>query len=74
MYNEQFDIDHLIRVSRFRCIQVADCMTTRDYIDYHKLDRYKDQEQKNAEFIIDYIIDPEDRWKDAKGGGSLCIR
>jgi len=69
MYNEQtqFDIDHLIRVSRFRCIQVADCMTTDGYIDYHKLDRYKNQEQKNAEQIIDYIVDPEDRWKDAKG-------
>ena len=66
MYNEQFDIDHLIRVSRFRCIQVADCMTTYDYIDYHKIDRYKDQEQLNGEFLVDYIIErasfPNGRW------------
>jgi len=47
-------------------------MTTYDYIDYHKIDRYKDQEQKNAEFVIDYIIDPEDRWKDAKGA-ARCV-
>jgi len=47
-------------------------MTTDGYIDYHKLDRYKNQEQKNAEQIIDYIVDPEDRWKDAKGA-ARCV-
>ena len=58
-------LDNIIKQ---RCIQVEDIPTV-DYIDYHKYNQDKDQEQLNGEYLVDYIIQkrffPNGLWAEA---------
>ena len=67
MFSDQTDCEFFGRITRSRCIQVIP-ETTGRYIGYHKLDQRRCQEQKNAEFVIDYIVEkasfPNGRWQD----------
>ena len=55
----------LENIIKYRTIQVEDTPKA-EYIDYHKYNQAKDQEDSNGEFLVDYIIErasfPNGRW------------
>ena len=56
----------LENIVKYRTIQVEDVPNV-EYIDYHKYNQDKDQEQLNGEYLVDYIIQqrffPNGLWK-----------
>ena len=67
MFSDQTDCEFFGRITRSRCIQVIH-ETTGRYIGYHKLDEQRSQEQKNGEYLVDFVVErasfPNGRWQD----------
>ena len=49
-------IEHCFEsIIKYRCIQVIDEPVVQ-YVDYHKAVEQEEQEQRNGEYLVDYII------------------